>query len=284
MGRLRPFATPFPMKSYLPLLLILLAVVAGYMFLATGPEDDPYDVGWSRDEADLGGRHGAPASLSADGVAPAPPDSDAASKKGRKPYRTVDPRTLPTGTLFVTLIGPDDKPIDGAELRLFVEPVRHGGFPTRLGIYEKDTGAWRFEKVRAGAVQVRLYSDHVARKIETVPVRADTENRVSIRVEPAGAIQYDVIAYDKTRPDPVDVTLYDQAGRSVKAWYQVRTTTKLTTPRLAETMRQGPEGILLGVVPGVYRLKVVSPAEEWDDAEVRVEAGQTARVSLEVRR
>ena len=67
-----------------------------------------------------------------------------------------------------------------------MEPVRHGGFPTKLGRYNKDTRAWRFEMVLAGQVNVRLFSDHVVRKVETVSVRAERENQVTIQVELAG--------------------------------------------------------------------------------------------------
>ena len=271
------------LKTYAPVLLILLAVIAGYWLLASPPGEPTPDVDWVEgdpadpsDPASLGAT-----GLSADGVAPRGPE-----KKRGKPYRTVDPRTLPKGTLYVTPVGPDDKPIDdeATHLRIYVEPVRAKGFPTRLGTWDKETGTYRFERVLAGDVNVRLYADHIARKIQRVRVRANQDNRITIPVELAGAIQYDVIAYDKKRPDPVRVELFDAQDKPVRAWYRISTATRLTSPKQVEVFTGGPEGIIFGIPPGSYRLKVTSEAEEWDDAKVEVVAAETKAVSLEVRR
>ena len=268
------------MKKYLPAVLVVLAAVGGYFLLLDPGEEEVWDPDWTEapePPAPDGGMQAA--GLEAEGVAP-----PKGGPKKRKAYKTVDPRTLPRGTLIVTPVGPDLKPIDGTYLRIYVESVRPGGFPTKLGRLDKDSGSWRFEKVRAGKVSVRLFSDHVVRKKQVVSVRAERDNQVTIEVLPAGAIQYDVILYDKTRPEKVRLQLYDWQDKPIKAWYQVRSTKSMTSPRQAMTITQGAEGVVMGLLPGRYRLRVVSENDEWDDVEVMVEAGKTHKASLEVRR
>lgn len=269
------------MKKYLPALLIVLAVVAGYWLLAETPADDGYVEYYGEEGGAGGGDAGLEeAGLSAGGTGP----RKAPKKPKGKPYRTVDPRTLPTGTLTILPVGPDDKAVDGTHLRMYVDSARRGGFPTRLPHRNVETQEWRLEKVRAGKVKVWWYSDHVAREEKIVTVRADQENDVTVRVKPAGTIKYAVTTYAKTKPEKVKLELFDAQGKPVKAWYQIRSTRSLTTPREALEITQGPEGFLIGILPGPYKLKVTSEFDEWDEAEVDVQPGKTAEVQLEVRR
>ena len=251
------------------------------MLLVGSPEDEVYERDWSEEPTGVApSSEGIGGRLEASGARPVREDP---SQKKRVQV-AVDPRKQPKGILLLTVLGPDDEPIDSAALRVFVEPVRKGAFPTQLGRYDEQSRTWRFGKVPSGRVNVRLYSDHIVRVIQTVTVAAKRENKTKIKIEPAGAIAYDVIAYDKTRPKKVKLTLYDATDKPTKAWYQVRTSRSLNTPREAKTITQGPEGVLLGVLPGRYRLKVTSEHEEWDEAVVNVVAGATQKVSLEVRR
>ena len=268
------------LKKYAPFLILVLAVVGGYWLLASDSGDDPY-AAWDDDPvADEGeGDMLESTGLAAGGRAPEPE-----GKKKRKPYRTIDPRTLPRGTLYVTPIGPNDKPIEKQQLRIRVLGVRAGAFPTKLPAhFDEETGTYRFDKVLEGEVNVELYADHIQRKVQKVRIRANQDNRHTIAVKPGATIEYDVVAYDKSKPD-VRVMLFDAQDKPVKAWYLVRTTTRLTTARYLESINQGPEGSIISLEPGDYRIKVISEAEEWDDAKVTLKAGETKKVSLEVRR
>ena len=270
------------MNKFLPALLIVLAVVAGYWLLSDDGGDQDYLVDYSDD---VGGSEADPDGLEAGLSAGATGPRKAPKKPKGKPYRTVDPRTLPVGTLLIRPVGPDGKLVDGTRLRMYVDSARRGGFPTRLPHRDPDTDIWDLKKVRAGKVKIWWYSDHVAREEKIVTVRADQENEVTLRVKPAGTIKYTVTTYAKTPPEKVQVELFDAKGKPVKAWYEVRTKKSLTTPRQRLKVTQGPEGHVLGLEPGTYKLKVTSTEfDEWDEAEVTVEPGQTTEVALEVRR
>lgn len=268
------------LKKTLPAVLLALGLIAAYVLLARSSEDERNDPDWSEESREVAvPSEGLGVGLAAGGARPKEVDP----RKGRVPV-AADPRTRPRGTLILRFVGPKDELLPTPALRVYVDSVGRGGFPTRLGRYDEDARTWRFEQVPAGKVKVRLHADHIVRKVEVVPVKADSENKVKIQVQQAGAIQYDVIAYDKTRPAKVKLTLYDSQDRPTRAWYQVRSSRSQTTPRAAETITQGPEGVLLGVLPGRYRLKVVSEYDEYDEAVVQVIAGATQKVSLEVRR
>lgn len=270
------------MRNALPILLILLAAAAGW-WLLSGAEDElpPLEVGG---ESELGPAPDAE-SLKATG-------SGDLTVRGRTPKKgraaipaPPDPRTLPRGALVVTVLGPDLQPLKSAgTLRVYIEPATRAMWRTRLPIYDKKMRTWRLADAVAGPVQVRIEGDHIVKRTVQTVVKRDRENELSVTLDLAGAIQYDVIAYDKTRPDPVKLTLYDFRSKPVRAWYQERTSRRLTTPKEFETAEIGPEGVIYGILPGRYRLRVVSSFEEYDEAEVDIVAGQTAKVSLEVRR
>ena len=269
------------MRNALPISLILIAAAAGWWLLSAADDElPPLEIDGGTEpvrgpDADLLGATGA-GDLAVKGRTPT---------KGSRPIPApADPRTLPKGVLVVTMLGPDLEPLDAGALRVFVDPVAHAMWRTKLGLYDKEARAWRFAGVPAGPVKVRVEGDHiVGRTVQTV-VKRDRDNDFSVPLEVAGAIQYDVIAYDKTRPDPVKLTLYDFQGKPVRAWYQERTSRRLTTPKQLATAEIGPEGVAFGILPGRYRLRVVSSFDEYDEAEVDVVGGKTAKVSLEVRR
>ncbi|MDJ0521213.1 MAG: hypothetical protein QNJ90_03985 [Planctomycetota bacterium] len=269
------------MRNALPILLIVLAAAAGW-WLLTGADDElpPLETS-SGDQPSDGTDPGAMKAKGPEGLAAKGTDPT----KRRKPYRPLpDPRTLPKGSLVITMLGPDLKALDSGSLRVFIEPRTPALWRTKLPLYEKSSRTWRAKNVVAGPVRVRISGDHVVRRSVDAVVKRDRESTLSVTLDLAGAIRYDVIAYDKTRPEKVKLTLYDFQDRPVRAWYQERTSRRMTTPQEFQTAEIGPEGVVFGILPGRYRLRVVSPAEEWDDAEVDVVAGKTAKVSLEVRR
>jgi len=272
------------MRNRFPLLLLVLAAAVGVWLLVGGDDEGPAgDLGVVNVEE--GGKAAVPAPLETTPTGPG-----GLRVKGRTPVprRNVpvirDPRTLPKGTLLLTLLGPDLKPIDARSLRVYVEPGRYGMWRTRLGLYDPDTLQWRFADVVAGAVRVRIQGDHIVGRTVKTTIKANHENELSVTVDRAGAIKYDVIAYDKKRPAKVKLILADWQGKAVNAWYQERAARRLTTPSRHKTVAIGPEGVIFGILPGRYTLRVVSTFDEWDEAEVDVVAGKTVSVSLEVRR
>ncbi len=269
------------MRNALPTLLILLAAAAG-LWLLFGAADDEgsgaYDAGPAEE---IGPPDLATATpFEADGLK----TKGRVIKKKRAVYQPADPRTLPKGNLVITMLGPDLKPIEASALRVYVDPGKNSTWHTKQGLWEPEKKVWRFTDVVAGQVNVRVQGDHiVARTLQTV-VKKERDNELSITLDLAGSIRYDVMKYDKKRPEKVQLTLFDWEDKPVEVWYQERTSRRLTTPVPRKTVEIGPEGVVFGILPGRYKLRVVSVFEEWDEAKVDIVAGKTAEVSLEVRR
>lgn len=268
------------MRTVLPWLLIVLAAVLGYWLFA-GPSDprpadyDAVDPG----EGDPSGTGDVGAGLR--GAAKA--EGGTAGARPKKAWQPPDPRTLPTGSLRVQPLGPDLQPLMQRGLSIIVTPK--GQRRARLGHFSEEDGSWRFDRVIAGEVSIRVRGDHVVGQTVTAVVQRDRETLAQVHLEHAGAVRYDVNTYAKTRPPQVLVELFDQAGRPTEAWFQVRTSRSMTQPMLKKAHTLGPEGVLFGLRPGTYRVKATNvETDEWDDGEVTVEAGKTAALSLTVRR
>lgn len=269
------------MRKHLPILLILLAVGLGYWLLAGGPEDRSTDA-WEGEALE------GPPGEDAPEAGTAPTELDVSKRAGRKKkpervFQPADPRTLPKGVLVVLPVGPDLKPLMDRGLNILVTP--RGQRATKHGVYDDDTGARRFERVIAGPVDVRVTGDHIICRTAEAVVKRDSETTFELHLEMAGAVKYDVITYAKTRPKKVLLELFDFDGQPTDAWFQERTSRAMTQPRKTKSLTLGPEGVVFGIRPGRYRMKVTSiESEEWDDAEITVEEGKTLPLSLTVRR
>jgi len=276
---------PPPMHKYLPTLLILLAAGAGYWLFA-GQEDgssEDYDLGIESEfEGEGEGEGTAERALEATGLQTtgrrAPPP--------RKTAAYVDPRSLPKGHLLVHPVGPDLEPFDGKDLRVHLTSTR-GGRHSRLGkhgTWDPDKHLWLFKDILAGPIQIHIFGDHVVDTWADVRVRATRDNDVTVHLERAGAIRYEVILYDKTRPKTIELTLFDFEKKPIEAWFQSRSSRFMSSPVLSKKATLAPEGVVYGLAPGRYRLHALSVNAEWDDAEVDVQAGQTHVVKFEIRR
>jgi hypothetical protein len=268
------------MRHATPYLLILVAAVVGYLLIADGSDEGPESP--LRDDAatpDPGDASDV-TPLEAPGMAvrdrPNPP------KRG--PLRMVDPRTIPRGRIDVLPVGPDLTAIPSKRLRIDVEPTGRKDWAARLGRVDPATGVWAFHKILAGEVEIRVRGDHVIAKKQRAVVKADQTAQVTVRLEVAGALRYDVVLPDETRPKQVTLTLYDGRDRPVNAWFEERGHRRAGKPRFATSATQGPQGAVFGVPPGAYRLRAVSESGAWDDAEVDLVGGQTVPVTFQLGR
>ena len=267
------------MRNLLPWLLIVLAVFLGYWLFAGGQEPGPADF----DVVDPGDAPTAAPSEAGSLKGAAPVETGGSKARPKKVWQPPDPRTLPTGTLIVQPLGPELKPLVDKRLSVIATPKGHRR--SRLPQFNEDDGTWRFERILTGEVVVSVRGDHVVGRTVTAVVKRDRETTVEVHLERAGAVRYDVSTYAKTRPAKVLVELFDQAGQPAEAWFQVRTTRSMTQPMRKKAHTLGPEGVLFGLRPGQYRVKVTNvESDEWDDGEVTIEAGKTAELSLTVRR
>lgn len=270
------------MRRALPWLLLLLLAAGGAWLLRGGPQADP-----GLDEA------GAPQPVAPAPVGQARPGLEAAAPT-RAPAPlprpaagpVVDPRNLPVGPLSVLPLGPDDEPIACDLLTVSVEPGKgaRAWHVQPLLKPDRQTQVWSAERIFAGPVKVRVWGDSIVPvEVETV-VGPDGGPPLRVHVDRAGLIEYEVSTYRDEPLGEVTLQLTGPGGRAVQAYWQVRTETVLTQPRLAREVVQGPQGVVFGVPPGSYRLRATSPAGEWEEATVSVEAQGRHPVAIKVRR
>ncbi len=267
------------MRNALPIALILLAVAVGaWILLSSEEEPEPgafgsYDDPGSSDDPDL---------LTGGGLKGSGPEP----RKGpdRRPYKPIDPRKVPRGTLDVAPVGPDLAPIPNRHLRIYVEPTTRKDWTKQLGQYDDETGVWTFKNVLAGEVEVRLFGDHVIATKQKAEVSANGRSRVQIHVELAGAVLYQVKLRDGTEPKDVKVTLFNLDDEPIAAYHESRSARRITTPRVAKTSVQGPRGAVFGVPAGSYRLRVDTDDHGYVDTGVAVQLSETAEVKVELGR
>lgn len=236
-------------------------------------------------------------------VAPAPPVAPAAgsaapSLSAQAPERapkpapvrvaapTVDPRQLPVGSLSVLPLGPDDQPIPCDLVTVSVEPGKgaRAWHVQPLMVPDRQTQVWSSARVFAGPVKVRVWGDTIVPVEVEAVVGAEAAPPLRVHVDRAGMIEYEVSTYRDEPLGEVTLQLTGAGGRAVPAYWQVRTETVLTQPRLAREVVQGPQGVVFGVPPGTYRLRATSPAGEWEEAAVTVEPEGRHPVAIKVRR
>lgn len=269
------------MRRLLPPLVLLLAAVA--VFLVLRPAPGPVDV------ADPGPAEPAPEAAPAPGLslegAAAPRPAPEPAPAGPRVPTAIDPRTLPKGGLQVVVAGPDDAvlPTEGVRVHLEPAPGSKAWHATPLLLADVERATWTSDDVPAGPVRVRVTGDHVVETTLDTRVEAGVTGSVRVRVDRAGLLAYEVKLYSGEAPEQVTLTLLDARRQPVRVLYQVRTQAVLTQPRAATSATQGPQGVLLGVPPGRYVLRAVSAAEEYDEREVELAAGQSASVSLSIR-
>ena len=224
------------MRTYVPYLLILVAAVLGYLLLGdpgTPAPDD--DLGLDGPERPEGSGPLARRALGGQGARDA---------RGSAPARRAGPAVRPPQTAQghspVRPLGPDLLPLSDRTLRLYARPL--GQIATKLRLDQEEAAAWKFENVVAGPVEIRVTGDDILGATEEAVVAAGRETTHEVHLEIGGAIQYDVITYEKTRPEQVRVELLDGAGKPVRGWIQERTPMRMTQPRFVDTLTKAPRG------------------------------------------
>ncbi len=272
------------MRSLVPLLSILVLAAAAVWLLLPGGDEEPTALELGPVVAPVAG----PESGSLELTPPAPPPVPGTTRgpKGSPEPVIIDPRRLPLGPLEVLVLGPDDVPIPHADVRVTLEPGTgaKAWHATPLLRPDPDTNVWKGDDVFVGPVRVRVSGDTVVAKDVETQVTVEAREVLRVHVDRAGALEYTATRYGAEPLSEVTLTLLDGAGRPVLVGYQVRTETVLTQPRQARAMTQAPQGVLFGIPPGRYTLRVTSTADESAEADVEVEALKTLPVALQLLR
>jgi hypothetical protein len=264
---------------------LFVAVAVGWLLISredpAGPEDG-VEPGRETPVAEGGPTLVAP-------PAPSPHPDGGAEQSGtmRTGPPSIDPRTLARGPLEVHVLDLDDQPVHSNEVTVDVGAAagQPAWFDKPLLNPDPDGHVWKGDGFLAGPASVRVFGDHVLEQSVPVVIEKEPTPPVVVRVAWGGSVAYRATRLDGSEPAEVRVTLIGARKQPVLASYQVRTETVLTEPRRATEMVQGPRGLVFGVPPGTYTLRVVSPAtDESDVREVTVEARKTTEVALRLAR
>jgi hypothetical protein len=261
------------------LLLVLLALgsIAAWWLLgspARTREVGPIEEGRPADAPD------APRT----GIATAPPPPQGAglsSAPATAPRRaTPERRPQGIGSLRVRLRTEDRAP-EAARVRLHLEALRGTPEAARLPLASED-GTWLYERLPAGRYRVEaMVVGFVTASVET-PVDGDAEALVEIPLRPGTEIAWKAIFPGSDVPSTIQVLLFDGRGERIPATLQTPATTQ-TVPATG-TVAVPLEGRIVGLRPGHYRVRGVSPAGEWDEHDVDARLGETTTVELRIRR
>jgi hypothetical protein len=266
--------------------LLLLALVAGaaWLLFAKGSPEEPVDL---RPE---GAPSGAPAPEGG-GLRLAPPPGTPTPKErpspdGPRAPVIIDPRTIPVGPIAVDVLGPDDQRVPHEEINVSVTAGKgsKAWHAAPLLVPDPQTGIWAAPNVFVGPVRVSVFGETILPRDVETNVTSTAHEPLRIHVDRAGRLEYVVKTFGGEPLEEVTVTLLGASGKPQRVYYQVRTSTVVTQPRLATEARQGPEGLVYSIPPGSYRLRVTSPAGEWEEAQVEVKPLSSEKVELTVRR
>lgn len=273
------------MPRHWPLIAALLAVgLAAWLLVGGGEKRSAQEV--LEAERAAAAPPGPPAPIPGTALdAPRAGASGPREKAATGPRGSVDVRALPRGPLVISVVGADDQPLAPDDVRLTLGPAKgqRDWDTTPLLVPDPETKAWQAEQVLAGPVEVHVSGAFVVEKSVTVNVAVEKAEPVRLRVERAGAIHWTVTLAGGQVPEQVELSLLDAQERPTPARFQTQSATALGTPRTGTRLKEGPEGVVLGVKPGTYVLRARSPADEVADAKVEVVAGQTAELAIVIR-
>ena len=268
------------MKQVLPLAAAAV-LIAGLAYLLLGGGDTGTEADYLPDDGTANTAGGEDAmtakadpSLKADGTGRPPK-----SRRGPNPMKPYKPRV---GVLEVLPLDPDGNPISRDECTVELERVSPAEKLGKLGIRDRETNVWRFNKVPIGPIRVVVTGDHLVEAREVVRVRENSTKFVKIGVEQGALVKYSVEMPDGTVPKALTLSLINNKGRKSNVYWQVREQTKMTSARPATEFKLGPKGVIYGIRPGIYQLKAKTEHYEGTE-EVLVGAGDTLEVTVALR-
>jgi nucleoid-associated protein YgaU len=259
----------------LPLLLLVTAAALTAWWLLSPSEPTP----------DVGGGGEAPEAQApvAPRAATAPSEGPGLSRAPAAPPRKVRPtpgRPRGIGALRVRLTAGERTP-EASRVRLRLEALVGTPESPRLPLAQED-GTWLYESLPAGRYRVdAMVAGFVTASLET-SVEGDDETILEVPLRPGSEIAWKAVFPTPDAPDTIQVLLFDGRGERIGATFQTSVTT-LHVPG-TRTVAMPLEGRIVGVKPGRYRVRGVSPAGESDEHEVDVRLGEPASVELRIRR
>jgi hypothetical protein len=260
----------------LPLLLVVTAaaaLAAWWLMSPSRPTPDVGEVGEAPEPQAPVAPRGATAPSDGPGLSRAP------AAPPRKP-RPATSRPRGIGTLRVRLAAGERTP-EASRVRLHIEALVGTPESPRLPLAQED-GTWLYEGLPAGRYRVdAMVAGFVTASAET-SVDGDDETILEVPLRPGSEIAWKAVFPTPDAPDTIQLLLFDGRGERIGATFQTSVTTLHVPGTRAVALPL--EGRIVGVKPGRYRVRGVSPAGESDEQEVDVRLGEPASVELRIRR
>lgn len=203
----------------------------------------------------------------------------------RKPLWPILPTNLiPRGTIEVLPVYEDETPVDADDVRVSLErePAFYSG---SIGVRDRETGVWRFDKVVIGWLRVIVVGDHVCETTVRAQVSKGQVAKVVVVVQRAGAIAYQAQLYSGERPEQITLELRDpETKQPLEVFWAMRAPDAHSSPRKATRVDIGAEGVIFPVPPGRWILHATSAEGEIDQVDVAVEVGKTVQAEIQLRK
>ena len=246
------------MRQGLPVLLLLLAVGGVLWLLIGGETSRAPEAGLEVEESMVG--ESTPDDMEADAAAdleggarkePEGVDEPIEGELPEAPDLSVGGLTLRVTDRFGDLL---DR--EGVSARILY--VNRPDRPAIAGVAGEEGSLFGFRKLPLGAVRVHVGGDLVIAGMVNATIQGGVTARRTLAVKRAGALQYDVQYPDRSHPKEVRLSLVDEQGKPVSAWYrQHKQGEERARPQRGRTVRVPSEGVVYGLPEGTYTLKAV---------------------------
>ncbi len=268
------------MKQALPLAAAAL-LIAALAYLLLGGDDSTTDADLLSETGESGSNTGEDAMTAEPGTGLHGTNDGSRKPKrfGPNPMKPYKPRV---GVLEVLPLDPDGEPISADLCNVSLERVKPAEPLGKVGIRDRETNVWRFNKVPIGGVRVVVSGDHLIEAREVVLVRENSTKFHKIGVEQGALVKYQIELPDGTAPKDVSLSLINHQGRPTRVYWQVRELKGMTSAQPAKTIKLGAKGVVYGMRPGKYELR--AETEHYAGIEeILVGAGDTLEVTLLLR-
>jgi len=187
------------------------------------------------------------------------------------------------GTVRIVLTLPDGvEPGVGVRFDIAAKGPALATYP--LPVREED-GTWRYETLPVGVYRVRVVVEGMQAASPDATVRADEETVVPVTLMRGGAIAYRAVLYSGEAPETVKLGLADARGVPVVSSIQLPAAmVHVGVDAATWNLDLPPEGRIVGLKPGAYRLRATAASGEFDEQTVDVTVGEPAAVELKIRK
>ncbi len=142
----------------------------------------------------------------------------------------------------------------------------------------QDDGTWLFERLPIGKWRVRAHVTGALAATSQVTVSPGALSETTIALAPGVEAAWRVTVLGDSPPESVRISLLDGRGVPIAATYQTPFTTIHAAPGKVPVLPL--EGRVIGLAPGLYRLRASISAGDADEKAFEVRTGESPVVEL----